>query len=77
MAATKVADSAQAGVPDNAGASISGMEKEEIAEILEREMKQAAENLDFERAARFRDELHQLKGTASKRKPHRYARRRQ
>ena len=77
MAATKVADSAQAGVPDNAGASISGMEKEEIAEILEREMKQAAENLDFERAARFRDELHQLKGTASKRKPHRYARMRQ
>jgi len=77
LAATKVADSAQAGLPETAGASLSRMEKEELSEILEREMKQAAENLDFERAARLRDELHQLKGTAaSKRKPHRFARRR-
>ncbi|MBN1892909.1 UvrB/UvrC motif-containing protein, partial [bacterium] len=56
---------------------LSRMEKEELSEILEREMKQAAENLDFERAARLRDELHQLKGTASRRKPHRALRRRQ
>jgi len=38
-------------------------EREEIIERLTEEMAYAAERLDFERAARIRDEIYQLRGT--------------
>ncbi len=38
-----------------------GMAREEILEFLEREMKNAAANLEFERAAELRDEIRRLK----------------
>jgi len=40
----------------------SELEKEEVLSYLEREMKLAAETLDFERAAKLRDEIKRLRG---------------
>ena len=40
---------------------LSSLEKEEIVEHLEREMIEAAKNLEFEKAAQLRDELDSLK----------------
>ena len=42
-------------------ARMNPMEKEEFIETLSREMRSAAERLDFERAAEIRDEIERLK----------------
>jgi excinuclease ABC subunit B len=41
--------------------SYDNMQPEALVEVLEREMREAAEGLDFERAARLRDELFEVK----------------
>ncbi|MBD3290484.1 hypothetical protein GF337_16895, partial [candidate division KSB1 bacterium] len=40
---------------------LSLLEKEELADRLEKEMKTAAQNLEFEKAAQLRDEIEALK----------------
>ncbi|MGI6168369.1 MAG: UvrB/UvrC motif-containing protein [Christensenellales bacterium] len=51
---------------------LSGMDKEAVAAkigILEEEMKLAAQELDFERAAKLRDRIYALRGKRSPRQP--------
>ncbi len=62
LATTSVADSKQATlVSDEDLAHLSPMEKEEFIETLSREMRSAAQRLDFERAAEIRDEIERMK----------------
>ena len=57
---TSVAD-ARVAEPDPSAARYGGVDPAELAHQLENEMKQAAQALDFERAARLRDELFEVK----------------
>jgi excinuclease ABC subunit B len=62
MHATAVADSRQPILEPERFESMSKLEKEETAEMLEGQMREAAEKLDFERAAELRDQISLLKG---------------
>ena len=76
MSATAVADSrATYVISEKRLDSLSKMEKEEMIETLEKEMMNAAERLEFERAAELRDQLDMLRGE-KKEKTFRYTRRR-
>ncbi len=77
MTATSVADSKQAYmVSEKQFNSLSKMEKEEVIELLEKEMAVASERLEFEQAAELRDEIVMLRGEAKKeRSRFKYARR--
>ena len=77
MAATSVADSKQTYmVSEKQFHSLSKMEKEEVIELLEKEMATASEHLEFERAAELRDEITMLRGeTRKERSRFKYARR--
>ena len=60
---TRVADAreAPAKVAEGAGSYADEVNREELIKILETEMAQAAQNLDFERAALLRDQLFELR----------------
>jgi excinuclease ABC subunit B len=63
LSTTSVADSKTVSIiPERRFDSLSKMEREEIAESLEKEMTAAAERLEFERAAELRDEIERLRG---------------
>jgi excinuclease ABC subunit B len=63
LSATTVADSITAPlVADSGGRPFSPMEKEDMIDAMEKEMREAAEKLEFERAAKIRDEINRLKG---------------
>ena len=65
LSSTSVADEKSAmAVMDRDFSELSKMEKEDLADQLEREMMAAAEKLDFERAALLRDQIDLLKGRA-------------
>lgn len=67
MAATAVADSkAEYMASEKRFDSLSKMEREEMVEILEKEMAKAAENLEFEKAAELRDRIELLRGKPKK-----------
>jgi excinuclease ABC subunit B len=78
IAATSVADSKSVSmVSEKRFDSLSKMEKEELIEVLEREMLAASERLEFERAAELRDEIELLRGRKTKKTGRfRYPRRR-
>jgi excinuclease ABC subunit B len=57
---TSVAD-ARVAERDASGDSYGGVDPAELAHRLENEMKEAAQALDFERAARLRDELFEVR----------------
>ncbi len=63
MGATRVADAKMTRWEKKASVKLprDNMAKEEILEFLEREMRNAAANLEFERAAELRDEIQRLK----------------
>ena len=61
--------------PEKKYDSFSKMEKEEMIDMLEREMMTAAEKLDFEHAAELRDEIDLIRGQSNKKKGFRYSRR--
>ncbi len=54
-------------------ASYEDLTPDELVEVLEREMREAAEGLDFERAARRRDELFEVKAKLESRRTDRGA----
>ncbi len=67
MAATQVADSRTMEYqPERRSDVFSKLEKEEQLDLLEREMRAAAERLEFERAAALRDEINRLQGNPKK-----------
>lgn len=69
LAATAVADSQKpAMVSEKTYQAMDKMEKEELIDQLTRRMEQAAEMLDFERAADLRDEIENLTGQKASRK---------
>ena len=74
---TSVADvKTETVISDNDLKSLSSIEKEDLAEALTREMLNASEKLDFERAAQLRDEIERIKGNKKKSKEYfRYSRR--
>jgi excinuclease ABC subunit B len=49
-------------VQETLGASVSEMDKTELIQMLEQEMLEAAQNMEFERAAQLRDKVNELKG---------------
>ena len=57
---TSVAD-ARVAEPEASAGRYGGVDPAELAHQLENEMKQAAQALDFERAARLRDELFEVR----------------
>ncbi|WP_223065914.1 excinuclease ABC subunit UvrB [Paenibacillus caui] len=59
--ATKVAESKGEYLPDGAGKKLSKRDRESLIKRLEAEMKEAAKNLQFERAAELRDAMLELK----------------
>ncbi len=64
MGATRVADSKSAKwdkTPRKRLIPSEKMDREEMLELLEKQMEEAAANLEFERAAQLRDEIHRLK----------------
>ena len=64
MAATRVADSKKAGYQETVRYNaLSKMEKEEVLEKLEQEMRSAAAQLEFERAAQIRDQIEKMKSS--------------
>ena len=66
--ATRVADAREApaaSVAEAAGSYQDEVNREEYVKILEKEMAEAAESLDFERAALLRDQLFELKAAKS------------
>jgi len=66
MSSTSVADSMK--IPEVSEDKFRGMkpaEREDFLETLEQQMKAAAENLEFERAAEVRDEIDRLTGSKS------------
>jgi excinuclease ABC subunit B len=77
ITATSVADSkSQEWISDKKIESLSKMEKEEIAEALEKEMMDAASQMEFEKAAELRDKIAILRGEAPRKNPpFRYSRR--
>jgi excinuclease ABC subunit B len=77
MAATSVADAKDASwIDEKSVRSLSPMEKEEMIENLEKEMKAAAARTEFERAAELRDQIAILKGEPPfKGRPYRSSRR--
>ncbi len=58
---TSVADARVAEVPAAKGGRYAGVDPQELVARLEAEMKSAAQDLDFERAARLRDELFEVR----------------
>jgi excinuclease ABC subunit B len=78
LAATSVADSRSVlDFSEKRYDSLSKMEKEELVDMLEKEMMAASDNLEFERAAELRDEIERLQGNPQKRRHgFRYSRRR-
>ena len=66
---TRVADArvVPAKVAESAGTYADEVNREEYVKILEQEMEEAAEALDFERAALLRDQLFELKATVKSR----------
>jgi excinuclease ABC subunit B len=48
---------------DALGAGLPGLDQTELIQMLEQEMLEAAQNLEFEKAARLRDKVNELKGT--------------
>jgi len=69
LAATAVADSQKPTlVSQKTYQAMDKMEREELIDQLTRQMQQAAELLDFERAADLRDEIETLKGQSPSRK---------
>ncbi len=77
MMATAVADSkTETEISPERFATLSAGEREEVIDMLTREMNLAAEKLDFERAAQLRDEIETLRDRRGRKKsPVRYARR--
>ncbi len=79
MSSTRVADvkvdkygkENQRAVADTDWKRMSPLEREEMLDRMEKEMLDAARNLDFERAAMLRDEIDRLKG-AEKKAPKKY-----
>ncbi|WP_138496188.1 excinuclease ABC subunit UvrB [Paenibacillus pinistramenti] len=59
--ATKAAESKEDYLPDGAGKKLSKRDREAVIKRLEAEMKEAAKNLQFERAAQLRDAMLELK----------------
>ncbi|ANS76058.1 excinuclease ABC subunit B [Paenibacillus yonginensis] len=59
--ATKAAESKEDYLPDAAGKKMSKRDREAVIKRLEAEMKEAAKNLQFERAAQLRDAMLELK----------------
>ena len=57
------ADSYEEAIERSSRGELSGADKEAYIESLTREMKKAAEKLDFERAAHLRDRIRELKTT--------------
>ena len=62
---TRVADAreAPAAVAEGPSTYADEVNREELLKILEKEMEEAAEALDFERAALLRDQIFELKAT--------------
>ena len=48
---------------DALGSGLPGLDQTELIQMLEQEMIEAAQNLEFEKAARLRDKVNELKGT--------------
>lgn len=79
MSSTRVADvkvdkygkDKKMAVSDNEWRKLTPFEREEMLDRMEKEMLDAARNLDFERAAMLRDEIDRLKG-AEKKAPKKY-----
>ncbi len=68
---TSVADTRAGGTPRAVHERLKGLqgelERDELARVIEAEMKAAAERLDFQTAALLRDELFEIRGTSSSR----------
>jgi excinuclease ABC subunit B len=80
LSSTAVADSSSAPeVSEDAFRSLGAAEREDFLETLKAQMRIAAEQLEFERAAELRDEIERLVGTrnlkTSKNRTYRYSRR--
>lgn len=63
--ATKVAESKESYLPEKAYSTMTKKERKELLMNLEKEMKDAARNLDFEQAASLRDLILEIKGEGS------------
>jgi excinuclease ABC subunit B len=80
LSSTRVADvradkygkDKQRAVPDNEWKKMTPLEREEMLDRMEKEMLDAAKNLEFERAAMLRDEVDRLKSGNKKGSPRLY-----